>query len=429
LTGHWITPPDASRYVLADVRVPQALCAVRTADDGWCRVDVLIDGSDIAAVGPNNADHGETPVVACAGAVLLSGLVDCHTHLDKAHVAAFADFPAGDLANAISAMAQNKETWTPDSLTRRVNFSLKTAYANGVRAMRSHVDFSPDMPEFIWDVMHNAVAHWADRIDLQLVALANISYMEDPGFAQSMYNTASRFGRIGLFLFNQPGMASLLKQVFERAKTEGWDVDLHVDEGLDTALDGLNVVTKVVQAAGYDGTVLCGHCAALGSYDPARRARVIDRAQAAGLHFVALPTTNLFLQGRDGSGAENMRGMAPVAALTSAGANVSFGADNVRDAFCAFGDFDPMAVLNLGAHIGHLAEPARDWAQLVTRNPANTLGLAWDGIIARGAPADLVLFSGRNSSEISARTSPDRVVIRAGRWITDAIPDFRELNE
>jgi len=156
---------------------------------------------------------------------------------------------------------------------------------------------------------------------------------------------------------------------------------------------------------------------------------VIDRAQTAGLHYVALPSTNLFLQGRVGSGAENMRGMAPVAALARAGANVSFGADNVRDAFCAFGDFDPMAVLNLGAHIGHLAEPARDWAALVTRNPARTMGLAWDGIIAAGAPADLVLFSGRNSGEISARTSPARVVIRAGKWMTSSIPDFRELND
>jgi cytosine deaminase len=121
--------------------------------------------------------------------------------------------------------------------------------------------------------------------------------------------------------------------------------------------------------------------------------------------------------------------MGPVARLAARGAPVSLGADNVRDGFCAFGDFDPMAVLNLGAQVGHLHEPARDWARLITTNPARTMGLDWDGRIVAGAPADLVLFAARNSGEMNLRGVPERVVIRRGEWLKTGPPAFSELME
>jgi len=182
-------------------------------------------------------------------------------------------------------------------------------------------------------------------------------------------------------------------------------------------------------ATGFRGTVLCGHSVALGVYDPARRAAAIAQCAKAGLHFVALPTTNLYLQARGQADAPQLRGMAPVAQLAQAGAAVSMGADNVGDGFCAFGDFDPVSVLNLGSLVGHLHEPARDWAALVTSNPARTMGLDWDGCVQPGAPADLVLFSARSSREMGMRGAPERIVIRNGNWLDNPVPGFRELTE
>jgi len=425
-------PPDFrnhTRYRLTNLRVPPALCDVSPSSNGWCEIDLGIDQGKIVSVEPAGQGGAiDAPTIDALESILLSGLVDCHTHLDKAHVSSFAEFSSSDLVGAIGAMAENKKTWTADQLQRRVEFSLKSSFAYGTRALRSHVDFAPESPQFIWEVMNAAVDGWRDRIDVQLVPLANILHFDDPGFCHSIYATARQHGRIGMFLYDQPNLKSRLLPIFERAKTEGWDIDLHVDEGLDAKLDGLNTVAQVVLETTFTGTVLCGHCVALNSYNDKRRSKIIRRAVDAGLHFVALPSTNLYLQSRDQNHMPQFRGMAPVANLAAAGATVSMGADNVGDAFCAFGDFDPMAVLNLGAQLGHLDEPARDWAELVTCNPATSIGLEWNGKICSGAPADLVLFAGRTSGEISQRNAPRRAIIRKGKCLSLDPPDFRELN-
>ena len=429
--NHWLQPPgNAERYVLANVRIPPALSLLEPSKNGWCEANVLINGGMIERVlSAGNLSESDAETVDANYGILFSALVDCHIHLDKAHVAAFADFPPCNLIDAIDAMVENKKTWTAENLATRVEFSLLSAYASGVRAMRSHVDFSPDMPDFVWDVMHAAIGHWKDRIELQLSPLANIIHFSDPKFCQRINKVASEQGILGLFIYDQNDLAARLTPVFEYADSQGWDIDLHVDEGLDASLDGLVAVAEVTLATKFKGTVLCGHCVALNSYDADRRRHVVGRSLEAGLHFVSLPVTNLYLQGRESNGLPQLRGMTPVGHLSRVGANVSFGADNVRDGFCAFGEFDPMAVLNLGAQIGHLDEPGRDWSALVTKNPARSMRLDWNGEIINGAPADLVLFSARSSGELSARGDTPRIVIRNGKWLSESLPDYRELNE
>ena len=57
------------------------------------------------------------------------------------------------------------------------------------------------------------------------------------------------------------------------------------------------------------------------------------------------------------------------------------------------------------------------------------MGLPARGRIAPGAPADLVLFRGRGYSELLSRPQADRVVLRAGRPVDRALPDYRELDD
>jgi cytosine deaminase len=44
------------------------------------------------------------------------------------------------------------------------------------------------------------------------------------------------------------------------------------------------------------------------------------------------------------------------------------------------------------------------------------LGLPWDGVLRRGAPADLLITNATRWSELLARP-PQRRVLRAGRWL------------
>ena len=429
MTECGLSPPEQNRpYVLSSVHIPRLLCSTGEASDGWFNADILIEKSIISAIAPSGSLEKEgVQTVDAKHGILFSGLVDCHTHLDKAHVGAFTEFVPGSLNDAISTMIDNKKTWTPDNLIKRVEYSLQTAYAYGVRAMRSHVDFSPNNPHFTWEIMAEASRRWKGKIELQLSPLVNIIYFQDDDYSAQIYSIAEQVGRVGMFLYNQPDLVKRLRPVFEKANAEGWDIDLHVDEGLDDTLDGLSSIAKVALSTKFKGTVLCGHCVALNVYSASRRTQVIASALEADLHFVALPTTNLYLQDRGNSPSPQRRGMAPVRELMAAGATVSLGADNVRDGFSAFGDFDPVSVLNLGAQLGHLHEPARDWSLLITTSPATTMGLDWKGNIEVGAPADLVLFSARTSGEMNLNPSANRTVIRHGIWLKNEMPDFRNL--
>jgi cytosine deaminase len=58
--------------------------------------------------------------------------------------------------------------------------------------------------------------------------------------------------------------------------------------------------------------------------------------------------------------------------------------------------------------------------------PAAMMGT--EARFAEGAPADLVLFRARNYNELLSRSQHDRTVLRDGKPIDRALPDYRELD-
>jgi cytosine deaminase len=59
----------------------------------------------------------------------------------------------------------------PRTCARACPFSLRSAYAHGTRAIRTHLDSIPPQDDITWPVFRELQADWADRIDLQAVCL------------------------------------------------------------------------------------------------------------------------------------------------------------------------------------------------------------------------------------------------------------------
>ena len=78
------------------------------------------------------------------------------------------------------------------------------------------------------------------------------------------------------------------------------------------------------------------HCVSLGMQPVERAAGDAEAVAAAGIAVVALPATNLYLQGRDHQQAMP-RGLTAVRALLDAGVTVAAGADNLQDPFNPMG--------------------------------------------------------------------------------------------
>jgi cytosine deaminase len=160
----------------------------------------------------------------------------------------------------------------------------------------------------------------------------------------------------------------------------------------------------------------------------------LDAGAAAGLTLVGLPFTNLHLQDsavRAPLRTPRLRGIAPLHEARARGIAVALGSDNHRDGFFPGGDLDALLTLALAALAAQLDDPVVRWIDTITRSAAGALGLAGDGVLRVGAPADLVLHPGRSSAEVLSRATCGRQVIRAGQRLAviDAeLPDLRELD-
>ena len=131
------------------------------------------------------------------------------------------------------------------------------------------------------------------------------------------------------------------------------------------------------------------------------------------MRLIGLPTTNLYLQGAwDATPKE--RGITRLREAAAAGIRGCLASDNVADAFYPYGSYDLLETFALGVQVAHLA-PAADWLDTITTSPAQAMGLAWDGLLREGAPADLVRLEARNEYELLMPRGRRRTVIRQGQ--------------
>ena len=428
---HW--PEHSETYRFAGARIASAFLPadMKALGDksGFALCDVIISAGKFAGLAPHQpGEPAEFPSIDAAGSLMLPGLVDAHVHLDKAYVAQTQAFPEGDLHASIAAMLQDKARWTEAGLRARAGFGLEQAAAQGVRALRTHLDWMPETPRFVQPVMAELAQAWRGRVQLQCVPLMPVDLIRDAAMRASAIDCAARLGGcLSFFVYDHAGYPALIRAAFDLAAANGFDLDFHVDEGLDAALNGLETIADAALETRFKGKVLCGHCVALSVYDDARRARVLDKAAEAGLAIVSLPLTNLYLQSRAPGRTPKQRGLAPLAEISARGIPVSIGCDNVRDGFYPYGDFDPLAALSVAMQAGHLP-PAADWLASIATRPADVRRLGWSGIFAPGAPADFIVLQGRSMHEALARPGAARAIVRGGKLVEPKHPDPRALD-
>ena len=378
----------------------------------------LIDGR-IAAAGGTPVDMG--------GALVLPCFTDMHTHLDKGHIWDRAPNPDGTFGGALSTVAADRAAhWTAEDVRTRAEFGLRCAYAHGTSAIRTHLDSIAPQDAISWPVFRDLRAEWAGRITLQASCLLGIDRMDD-GFDTTADIVADSGGVLGVVTYPVPDLQTRLNRFFAAAQDRGLEVDFHVDETLDPGAETLRAIAQTVLDLGFDRPVTVGHCCSLSAQDEGRALDTLDLVARAGLNVVSLPMCNLYLQDRHAGRTPRMRGITLVHEMKARGINVSFASDNTRDPFYAYGDLDMVEVLRQATRIGHLDHSDTDWVQSVLANPARALGLPAP-VLTPGAPADLVIFRARSWTELFARPQSDRIVLRAGRAIDRALPDYRELD-
>jgi cytosine deaminase len=381
--------------------------------------DVRIVDDSIVAVGPDLApgpDSAAEQVVDLDGWLLLPAFTEPHAHLDKAFLAEVVPNPTGDLLGAIVAMEEHRHLITLEDTVARAERAARLMLANGVTTIRTHADLT--LANGLQSVL--ALVEVRERlrgtVDIQVCALSGWPSIGPEGAEQRALLRAAIDAGIDLIggcphLETDPHAAN--DNFIAMAAAAGLPLDLHTDETLNAGILGLDDLAQRVIDTGFPYGVTASHCVSLGLQPEHRQREVAEKVADAGISVVALPHTNLFLQGRQQQ--TNMpRSLTAVRALRAAGATVAAGADNLQDPFNPVGRADPLETAGLMIMAAHLLPD--DALASVSAMARVALGLA-PGSIETGAHADLVAMPARSVREAIAMGPQPRFVTSAGRVV------------
>jgi cytosine deaminase len=357
--------------------------------------DVVVDGDRIASIG-TGAAAGVSEALECSGKLLLPAFIDGHIHLDKVLIRDELREHDGTLGGAIGAIHERKRRYTLADVSERAREVIEASVATGTTRLRSHVDVDTIGGLLPLEGVMAAAAQCSDIAEVQTIAFPQEGLLRDPG-AYDLMEAALEAGAdvVGGMPHWEPDEASQKEHVrlcFELAERFDRDLDMHVDETDDGGVRTLEMVADEALRRGFVGRVCAGHVCSLAAAPHDYAERVIAKCVQAGISIAANPVTNLVLQGRGDRGLVR-RGTTRVGELRSAGVNVLFGQDCVKDGFYPFGRGSMLEVALISAHAAHLTTRA-DLAfalRAVTDGPAQAWRLTDYGLAA-GARADLQLL-------------------------------------
>ena len=352
------------------------------------------------------------------GRLLLPAFGEPHAHIDKALTADTVPNPRGDLMGAIEAWiaASARGQFTHDDMVARAAGALERLLLNGTTAVRTHINVGGGIGASHVVAVREAAKRFEGLMDIQTVALVH----QPVTGADGAENRAALLEAIeaGVDLVGgcphlDPDPQGLIDHVIAVATDAGLGLDLHVDETLDADALTLPLLARSIQRTGFAHPVTAGHCVSL-SVQPVQTQEAVAReVAAAGINIVALPQTNLFLQGWEHP-VSMPRGITPINVLRDAGVRVVAGADNVQDPFNPMGRSDGLetaALLVMAAH--QLPDQA---LELVGNSVREVLGLSRVSMQV-GDVADLVAIDAPTARAAMADAPRDRMVFRRGRLV------------
>ena len=384
------------------------------------QADVHIVDGVIRSVVPAGTDAGATAtgatVVDLDGRLLLPAFAEPHAHLDKAFLAETIHNPTGDLIGAIEAMERQRDLVTLEDTIERAERAARLMLANGTTAIRTHADLTEQNGLTSVTALIEVRERLRGLVDVQVCALTGWPTVGPGSDAhRALLRDAIAMGvdLVGGCPHLEPDPVAANEFFLEMAAEAGLPVDLHTDETLNPEMLALEDLARRVSTSGFPHPVTASHCVSLGVQSERRQREVAALVATAGIAVVALPHTNLFLQGRHHQSAMP-RALTAVRALTDAGVNVVAGADNLQDPFNPVGRGDALETASLMVMTCHLLPD--DALDSVTVRPRAALGMT-PNRVAAGGTADLVALRAATVREAIAMAPAPRIVVRRGRIV------------
>lgn len=401
-----------------------------TLPDGRTGQDIAVQNGRIAAVEPGIA-AGAGTVIDAAGQLVSPPFVDPHFHMDATLSLGLPRLnQSGTLLEGIALWGELKPLLTHEALVERALRYCDLAVAQGLLAIRSHVDVS-DPRLLTVEALLDVRAQVKPYLDLQLVAFPQDGYARAPGAAAALERALDRgvdvVGGIPHFERTMAEGAASVAALCRIAAERGLPIDLHCDETDDPLSRHVETFAAEALRHGLGGRATASHCTSMHSMDNYYASKLIPLIAEAGMNVVANPLINITLQGRHDT-YPRRRGLTRIPELAAAGVNVALGHDCVMDPWYPLGSGDMLEVAGMAIHAVPMTSRAamRSAFDMVTTAAARAIGLEGYGI-APGAHADFVLLQAADPIEAIRLRATRLAVVRRGTVVARAAPRISDL--
>lgn len=355
--------------------------------------DIGIAAGRIAVIAPDLAAEGET--IDLCGRLVSPGFVETHIHLDKSCILDRCKSDRGDLPEAIAEAAKAKAAFTPEDVQSRAVRTLEKAILHGTTHMRTHLEVDPGVGLRGLDGVLPLIKQYSWAIDLQICVFPQEGLLNNPGTDELMVEALDRGCRaVGGAPYTDSNPVGQIDHIFELAREYDVDIDMHLDFGPSAEGMTLDYVCRRTEEFQYGGRVAIGHVTRATSLPLPAFEAMAKRLAGAGVSLTVLPSTDLYLMGRDHQHDHNVtRGVVPAHKLLHHGVNCSLSSNNILNPFTPFGDCSQIRMANLYANICQVGKKAdmRECFNMITQRPADMMRLEDYGLTV-GKSADLVVL-------------------------------------
>jgi len=386
-------------------------------------MDIGVRDGRIVAVEPRLAATGREEIDA-GGMLVSPPFVDAHFHMDATLSLGLPRLNrSGTLLEGIALWGELKPTLTQDAVVARAMAYCDWAAAQGLLAIRSHVDVCDERLLAV-DALLEVKRRVRPYIDLQLVAFPQDGVFRFPRAMELLRAALDRgvdvVGGIPHFERTMADGADSIARLCRLAAERGLPVDMHCDESDDPHSRHVETLAAETIRHGLQGRVTGSHLTSMHSMDNYYVSKLIPLLAEAQVHVVANPLINITLQGRHDSYPKR-RGMTRVPELLAAGIDVALGQDCCMDPWYSFGSADMLEVASMAVHVAQMTsqDGIRACYGGVSDTAARVIGLDDYGL-REGGPADFVLLQAADPFEAIRLKAARLAVVRRGRVIARA---------
>jgi cytosine/adenosine deaminase-related metal-dependent hydrolase len=355
-------------------------------------------------------------IVDGGGALMLPGLVEAHTHLDKSLLGM--PWYRNEVGPALWDKIDNerfvRRTMGIDPARQSMRQAAQSV-GHGTTAIRSHVDV--DLEVGVAGIAGVMATREKLRgiVDIEIVAFPQSGLLVKPGtlelLDEAMKMGAEIVGGLDPCAIDRDPKGHL-DAIFALGTKYGRPLDIHLHEPGEMGAFSTELIAERTVALGMQGKVVISHAFCLGMPDLDHADRLLALLAEAG---VAIMTT-----------APASRPVPPVKRLLAAGVRLCAGSDGIRDTWGPYGNGD---MLERATLVGMRNNLRRDdelalALDVVTIGGAEVMGLEGYGL-EPGCRADFVLVDAETVAEAVAQHPPRALVVKGGRVVgRDGKPTF-----